>query len=239
MELHYYDSLPSTMDVAREAAQAGAKHLYTVIAKTQSAGRGRLDRQFFSPVGGLYVTTVLRTGLSPTEYGAVTPCAAVCVMRAIKAVCGVSPRIKWVNDLLLDGKKICGILTQSGVDQSGVPYLLLGIGINLGGIAFPPELCEIAGAVPCTDKEKLLGGILRELSSLESDVRSASWLADYKHACAVLSREVKLIENERQKKVFVLDILPNGALFVQNEDGKREEISSGEITLRLTRSEQK
>lgn len=236
MEIHDYDTLPSTSATAAEAARAGAGHLYTVVAREQTAGRGRLNRGFFSPRGGLYFTTVLRTGLTPAQYGAVTPFAALAVARAIQRVCGICVQIKWVNDLLLEGKKLCGILAESGTDVNGVPYLLLGIGINIGERSFPKELREIATALPHADKERLLTEILLELDDVQRAVEQGSWLAEYKESSCVLSREVYLYEGDAQRRAFVLDILPNGMLFIRNEQGIEEELCTGEISLRLTQN---
>lgn len=233
MELHYFDELPSTSQTAALAAREGAAHLYTVVAARQTAGRGRLQRSFYSPEGGLYFSTVLRTALTPAQYGAVTPFAAVAVMRAITRVCGVPPKIKWVNDLLLDGKKICGILAESGRDVTGTPYIILGIGINTGKTDFPSELREIATFVPCPDKNVLLRAVLHELADVEREVREGTWLEAYRAHSAVIGREVCVIEGEGRRYATALDVLPSGALLVQDETGKSEELCGGEISLRL------
>lgn len=234
MEIVYYPVLPSTSETAKEAAREGAPHLYTVAAERQTAGRGRLDRRFFSPPGGLYFSTVLRTRLTPAQYGAITPFAAVAVSRALSRVCGVTPEIKWVNDLLLGGKKICGILAESGTDRKGEPFVILGIGINTGTAAFPAELREIAACVPCEDRDALLAAVLDELAGVESAVENESWLAAYRAASCVLSREVEIVTGAERRRVRALDILPSGALLVQSADGTAEELRGAEISLRVT-----
>ena len=234
MEIVKYPVLPSTSAVAAEAAKNGAKHLYTVVAERQTAGRGRLERRFFSPEGGLYFSTVLRTGLSPAEYGAVTPFAAVAVFRAISRVCGVVPEIKWVNDLLLHGRKICGILAESGTDKKGAPYLILGIGVNTGTADFPAELRDIAARVPCRDRDALLAAVLAELADTEHAVKSGSWLADYRRHSCVLARDVEIVEGNARRRARALDILPSGALSVRLENGRTEELYGAEISLRVT-----
>ena len=234
MELHYFDVLPSTSLTAAEAAKEGAGHLYTVIAARQTAGRGRLQRGFHSPTGGLYFSTVLRTGLSPLQYGAVTPYAALAVHRAILRVCGVHTGIKWVNDLLLEGKKVCGILAESGTDKAGKPYLLLGIGINIGDIVFPEELKEIAASLPCPDKDVLLRAVLEELDGVERAVSSGEWRTPYRNASVVIGREVTVIKGEQKATAIAEDVLSSGALLVKYPDGTHEELCVGEISLRLT-----
>ena len=144
MELHVYETLPSTNRTAHEAAQSGAQEFYTVIAKEQTAGRGRLSRSFHSPLGGTYFSTVLRPTVPIAQYGTITPVAAVAVHRALHALTGVRTEIKWINDLLLDGRKVCGILAESGTDLAGKPFVVLGIGINTADVDFPPELWHTA-----------------------------------------------------------------------------------------------
>ena len=239
MKIVYYPVLPSTSQTARVAAIEGAPHLYTVAAERQTAGKGQSDRRFFSPRGGLYFSTVLRTRLAPAQYGAITPYAAVAVFRALSRVCGVTAKIKWVNDLLLDGKKICGILAESGVDRTGEPFVILGIGINTGTAEFPAELREIAGRVPCADRDALLSAVLNELSGVDAAVESADWLAEYRAASCVLSREVEIVTGAQRRRASALDILPNGALLVRNEDGAEEELHGAEISLRVTQDPKK
>ena len=234
MEIYYFDELASTSQTTAAAAKNGASHLYTVVAKRQIAGRGRLDRSFFSPEGGLYFSTVLRTALTLSQYGAITPFAGVAVCRAIKRLCGVTPTVKWVNDLLLDGKKICGILAESGTDKYGQPYVILGIGINTGECEFPPELSHIAGHLPCACKEELLREILKELSNVEQGVLSASWVEEYRENSAVIGKEITVSENKNTYTATATDILPSGALCVRLSDGTEKTLYGQEITLRLS-----
>ena len=236
MKIEFFDTLESTSRTAAEAARSGATHLYTVVAARQTAGRGRLTRSFFSPRGGLYFSTVLRTELLPCEYGALTPFAAVAVHRALQRVCGVCAQIKWVNDLLLDGRKICGILAESGMDASGQPYVVLGIGVNTGDAAFPPELQEIAGNVTCADKHALLREILAELQHAQDAVRRADWLKEYKENSCILGQRVTLYEGEKIREGVALDVFSDGALLLRLTDGKTERINGGEISLRVTQN---
>ena len=234
MEIQYYETLPSTSRTAADAAREGAPHLYTVVAAHQSEGRGRMSRRFFSPTGGLYFTTVLRSKLTPKEYGAITPFAALAVARAIERTCGVRVQIKWINDLLLDGKKVCGILAESGMDKNGVPYVLLGIGINTGDTVFPPELKDIAASIPACDKHALLLAVLQELDSTDDAIYSKEWTTEYRQRSAVIGREVNVIEGERTRRATALDIDDAGALIVRFEGGEMGELHGGEISLRLT-----
>ncbi len=228
----HYPVLESTNITAGEAAKNGCEALYTVVADTQTAGRGRLDRKFYSPSSGLYFSTVLRPGFPITRYGLVTPFAAVAVHRAIVRVCGVMPKIKWVNDLLLDGKKICGILSESGTDNGGAPYIVVGIGINTGNAAFPPELAEIAGRLPCEDRGELLRAILSELAHCNEELAGDAWLAEYRANAAFIGERVLYSDGQNSGEAVCMGISPEGALLLQTEDGHTAAYSFGEISVK-------
>ena len=137
MDWVHLEETDSTNRVAKELARQGAPHGTVVSAKRQTAGRGRLGRRFCSPEGGIYLSVLLRTDLPPEDRALLTPMAAVAVCRTVERLCGVRPDIKWVNDLYLEGKKVCGILCERTGDA-----VIVGVGLNLktpeGG--FPPEL---------------------------------------------------------------------------------------------------
>lgn len=229
--------LESTNITAAEAAGDGCEALFTVVADTQTAGRGRLDRKFYSPSSGLYFSTVLRPGFPMSKYGLVTPFAAVAVHRAISRVCGVAPKIKWVNDLLLDGKKICGILSESGTDKKGEPYIVVGIGINTGDAPFPAELSEIAGHVPCADRGALLRAVLTELSHCDEELARGTWLAEYRGNAAFIGEQVLYSDGQTYKEATCLGISPAGALRLRFEDGRTAEYAFGEISVRSSQKQ--
>ena len=230
--IRYFEELPSTNDAAREAAQNGAPAYFTVAASRQTAGRGRQGRTFASPPGGAYFSVVLRPRLSPAGYGLITPFAALAVRRAVRETAHVDLDIKWVNDLLYRGKKVCGILSESGTDRGGAPFVILGIGINTQKSVLPPELDAIAGCVPYGDDRALIDAVVRQLREGRTEMESGAFLADYRRACVSLGREVILFENGASETVFALDIAPNGGLIVQCADGSRKTVVGGEISLR-------
>lgn len=232
MELHIFDSLPTTNRTAHEAALTGAKEFYTVVAKEQTAGRGRLLRSFHSPVGGTYFSTVLRPTLPMTHFARITPVAAVAVHRALFKLTGVKTEIKWVNDLLLDGKKVCGILAESGVDGEGNPFVILGIGINTAEVTFPAELQHQATFIPYQEPVALVEAILNELAAYEQSIETGSWLSYYRSHCAFLGEDVMVIKDDTIRHGTALDILADGALRVRFENGNIEELRGGEISLR-------
>jgi len=232
MEVHFYHELPSTNSAAAAAARAGAAEFYTVVAERQTAGRGRMERSFFSPAGGTYFSTVLRPQMPMSAYGRLTPMAAVAVHRALCHLTGTVTEIKWINDLLLDGKKVCGILAESGTDHNGEPFVILGIGINTADVDFPPELWHTATYIPCEDRMALIGAILAELAEYEAMARQVAWLPYYREYCAFLGETVLVSEGERVRRGVALDVLEDGALRVDFGDGSVEELRGGEISLR-------
>ena len=231
-QIRFFKELPSTNDAARAAAISGAPAYYTVAAERQTAGRGRLGRTFVSPPGGTYLSVVLRPPFDASHYGRITPYAAVAVRRAIMELTPAAPDIKWVNDLLLDGKKVCGILAESGRDAAGAPFVILGIGINTGKAALPPELAGVAGHIPYDDPKTMAAAVVRHLSAGEAALQSGAFLAEYRSACVSLNRRVTLLAGTRQEAVFALDIAENGELVVRHDDGRTETVAGGEISLR-------
>lgn len=235
MEIKVYDEIPSTQELAFTAAREGAKEFYTVLARRQNAGRGRLNRRFLSPPGGTYFSTVLRPEYPAERYVLLTPFAAVCVRRALLSLIGVRADIKWVNDLLLDGKKICGILSGSGIDQNGVPFAVVGIGINTG-TELPEEVREFAACAPFLHPEQLCRAILSELSEHHSAVAAGDFLPEYQAACRFLGQPVRIIAPAGEQRVATaLSIGPLGELVLREENGEIHAIYGDEISLRPTK----
>ena len=232
MKIVHYPVLESTNLTAAAAAKEGCEALYTVVADRQTAGRGRLDRKFFSPPSGLYFSTVLRPGFPAEKYGLVTPFAAVAVHRALKKVCHVHAKIKWVNDLLYNGKKICGILSVSGTDLSGKPYIVVGIGINTGDAAFPAELEGIAGHVPCKDRGALLRAVLEELAGCDAALDGGGWLTEYRENTAFIGERVTFSDGKNTGEAICLGVSETGALRLLSKDGTVAEYAFGEISVK-------
>ncbi len=238
MEIH--DLLDSTNNRAKALAAAGAPHGTTVIADSQSGGRGRLGRSFFSPEhSGVYMTVILRPDCTPERAGMLTSLAAVAAARAVEKVCGADVKIKWVNDLYLNGRKICGILTEAGfgLEAGRLEYAVTGIGINVNRMEFPPELREIAtsvgnetGAVP--DRNRLIAEILNELSAIYGDLETGTFLEESRRRSNVIGRTVTVTEGEKHYSAKVLDIDGQGRLVIETETG-RNCLNYGEVSLKL------
>ena len=191
---------------ARQLAAEGAADGTVVVADRQTAGRGRLGRSFQSPGGqGIYLTALLRPDLPPERLSPVTAMAGVAVCRAVERLCGVSPGLKWPNDPVLDGKKLCGILTELSLEgeTARVQELVLGIGINVSQRPedFTPEVREIATSLVqalghAVSRPALAAEIIREVDRLCAALAAGEtgpYLAEYRRRCVNLGRTVRLL----------------------------------------------
>lgn len=238
----------STNQEVKRRALEGAGEGLVVLSEEQTAGKGRKGRSFFSPVGtGIYMSVLFR----PTEEQSkdvvlVTTAASVAVCRAIRKVLGEEPEIKWVNDVYLRGKKICGILTEAVSDfESGrIDTVVVGIGINYripeGG--YPEELNDIIGAVCTQDqvipRNTLVAAVLNELYALYEGLAQRTYMEDYRKWSNVIGKEVRYstgVDNNDQaawEYGTALDIDKDGGLIVRLQNGEDKVLRTGEITLR-------
>lgn len=239
--LEIHEQLDSTNNRAKALAAAGAPHGTAVIADSQTGGRGRLGRSFFSPEhSGVYMTVILRPDCAPEQAGLLTSLAAVAAARAVEKVSGADVKIKWVNDLYLNDKKICGILTEAGLglEAGRLEYAVVGIGINVNRMAFPPELKEIATSIgnetgTAPDRNRLIAEILNELDALYGDLETGAFLAESRRRSNVIGRTVTVMEGGRQYPARALDIDSQGRLVIETEAGKAC-LNYGEVSLKLT-----
>lgn len=241
-KLKVFDTLASTNSYCREQLRTGeAVHGMVVAANTQTAGRGRQGRSFYSPPGsGLYFSLVLRQAIEIDDGALLTACAAVAVARAIDALCHTYTQIKWVNDLYLDGRKCCGILTEGSVSlESGkIDSAVLGIGINIRctQTALPESLRDtvtsLEEAVPgCrVCRAQLLAAVLWELEQCISRLSERQFLPEYRHRCFLIGETVTYrADDGTEKKVAVLDIDNRCGLMVRDAFGQVQTLRAGEI----------
>ena len=237
------ESVSSTNDLLKAAAEQGADEGYVIAAVEQTGGKGRMGRSFFSPESGLYFSILLRPKISAQDSLMITTAAAVSVTRAIETVCGKSCGIKWVNDVFFDGLKICGILTEASVDfeTGGLQYAVVGIGINIANPAadFPSELQGIAGALydsmPQEEdiKNRLCGEILNCLYGYYRELPARTFMEEYKARSVLIGREINVIRGERTVGDVAVGIDDYARLLVRYKDGSEEYISAGEVSIRL------
>ena len=240
-ELEIHDRLDSTNNRAKALAASGAKHGLTVIADSQSGGRGRLGRSFFSPEhSGLYMTCILRPECTPEKAGLLTSLAAVATAQAIEAAAETEVRIKWVNDLYIGDKKICGILSEAGLGMEAgrLEYAVVGIGVNVNRMVFPAELRDIATSIGnetgrAPDRNRLAAEILNRLESLWGQLESGAFLAESRRRSNVIGRTVTVIEGGKTYSARALDIDDQGRLVIETGAG-RTCLNYGEVSLKLT-----
>ncbi|MBQ8381055.1 MAG: biotin--[Clostridia bacterium] len=239
-ELFYYESTDSTNTRAKELARSGReKRDAFFIAKTQSAGRGRLGRSFSSAEGGLYLSYLTYPDMPAKDVLLLTVFAAVCVCDTVFETAGIRPGIKWVNDVLISGKKLSGILTEGAFDEIGrLKYAVVGIGVNLYDIGFPPEISDIAvsleGAVGkrvgYSDFALRLCKRLSSFDPSENDI----YIEKYREYSAVLGKEVRVLDPGGEYLAAVVAINQDGSLTViPKGSGEERRVFSGEISIKL------
>ena len=233
--LRVYDTIDSTNTEAKRYAMSGGAVPCAFLAETQTAGRGRMGRSFYSPDGtGIYLSLLLGAERRFDPVG-VTTAAAVAVRRGIETVCGIETEIKWVNDLYYQGKKVCGILAESFFADD-VRYFVVGVGINLYTSDFPEELRQIAGGLLSEEKGlrgRLASEVIRNLYELTHRRDREEIMADYRAHSMVLGRQITYVENGRVREGVATAIDENGRLTVHLPDGTPAILASGEISLRV------
>ena len=215
--LFVYDTIDSTNNLAKTMARDGAKSGTVIISNHQTAGRGRQGRSFYSPENsGIYLSYIPKTDIPLEKVVYITTAVSVAVARAINKVCGVYPKIKWVNDLYLDDKKVCGILTEAVQSTDGnLCGVVVGVGINCSSV-FPAELEDIAGNIPLENgdiKNLLSKELITNLDSLEEMLKSGEYISEYRENSIVLGRWIKIL-NEENSEYFVKDIGEFGELIL-------------------------
>lgn len=238
MEVH--EALDSTNTRAKALAASGAPHGYLVVADSQSGGKGRMGRAFFSPErSGVYITYVLRPDMLAEKAVMITSMAAVAVARAIEALADVEVKIKWVNDLFINDRKVCGILCEASMDfETGrLEYAVLGIGVNVAKMEFPPELREIATSVEneCgahVSRSRLIAEISNQLEALYGQLETREFMAESRARSNVIGRDVTVLRGDERFEARVLDIDDQGRLVIRTEAGVSR-VGSGEISIKL------
>ncbi len=232
----------STNNEAKRLLAAGKSETALVVAETQTAGRGRQGRSFYSPEqSGLYLTLILQPEAGLADALSITTRAAVATVKAIEALTDKKPLIKWVNDLYLDGKKICGILTEAIADfESGaVANVVVGIGVNVGTELFPAELAHTAGSL-CPGRplrNALAAQIAAQLLEAAQDLTDTGYLDFYRSRSLVIGREIIYYQAGQAHGATALGIDDKGGLIVGDGEGNTRILSSGEISLRLAPQE--
>lgn len=243
LNLEVLPTLDSTNNYAREKAVLGMPEGYVVIANSQTNGKGRKGREFFSPANtGIYMSLVLRPAqCSLKQATKLTTMAAVAVCEAIEIVSNEKAQIKWVNDVYINEKKVCGILTEAslGLEDNFLEYAIIGIGVNvslpIGG--FPKEIQNIADAIfekaPNDGKNRIAAEILNRFMNYYKLLANENYIEQYRSRNFVIGKEILVSSSGEPKKAVALDIDDDCHLIVKYEDNKTETLSAGEISIKV------
>lgn len=238
----YFDATDSTNVQAKRLAEAHAPHGTLVVSDRQDGGKGRRGRSWASPSGvGIWMSLILRPEIAPSSASMLTLAAALAVREGIREETGLSPLIKWPNDLVLNGMKICGILTEMSTELMEIQYVITGIGINVNQREFPPEIRDTATSLSLEAgrsfrRSSLIAAILK---AFEKDYTAflktgdLSLLLEEYNACLVnRGKEVCILDPSGEYRAVAEGIDESGSLLVTLPDGTRREIISGEVSVR-------
>ena len=236
-----FAQIDSTNSYLKAEARRGAPDGRCAIADRQTAGRGRAGRPFRSDAGqGVYLSMLLRPNCAPTAAMTMTAHVAVAVCRALEA-CGVQPGIKWTNDLVLGTKKLCGILTEIGIEAESreVDYAVVGIGINCARVDLPPEVSAMSASLEAftgqkPDRARLAAALVRSLCELEQALftEKDAWLREFAAHCITIGQDVKLVRGDDVTYAHADGIDEEAALLVTYADGTKAAVASGEVSVR-------
>lgn len=241
-QIHYFETIDSTNNYAKKIAQDGFEEGTIVLSDEQTGGRGRLGRNWVSPPGtGLWMSIILRPNIEPFEAAKITEIAAGAVAKAIDRLTDAEPGIKWPNDIIINKKKVCGILTEMSAELNYINFVVVGIGINVNTEEFPQGIDEIATSIKKAtgmhiSRKDLFLTIIREFEGLYYDFIEAGSLEKTIKICkeksVVIGKKVRIINKDKVMIAEALDINKNGELVIRKENGEIINIISGEISVR-------
>ena len=241
LDISIFAELDSTNTYLKKLAREGAEEGTVIIAERQTAGRGRLGRSFYSDANGLYMSLLLRPRVAAENAVHITAMAAVAMAKAVERISGKDAQIKWVNDIFINGKKVCGILCESAFDENAVTdYVVIGAGVNItepkGG--FPEDIRGVAGALfheseTAEHRPELAAAFLEELFKEYEKLNEGHFLAEYRRRSLVTGRRVAVIAPNGTREGTAVAIDDDCRLVVSFDGGETEHISTGEVSVRL------
>lgn len=238
----YYDELPSTNLQAKLAAEEGASQGTLIVADMQTAGRGRRGKGWSSPRGvNVYFTLLLKPDYDTDLTSMVTLVMGLAVAEGIRRTCGVRAEIKWPNDVVADGKKICGILAEMSVEREYIHYVVIGVGINVGKQEFPPEIAQSATSLwqECgrsVSRSQLTANVMQAFEdrydAFRRDGNLAGLMDDYNSLLVSRGREVRVLDPKGEFQGISRGINERGELLVERRDGEVTAVYAGEVSVR-------
>jgi BirA family biotin operon repressor/biotin-[acetyl-CoA-carboxylase] ligase len=240
----YLHEIGSTNDLAKELANYGAPEGTIVIAETQTTGRGRLNRKWFSPRGGLYFSIILKPKLKAKETIKLVFVAGLAVAEVLHENYGLNVETKWPNDVLVNGRKVCGILSEMNTKGERVNYVVIGVGINANvnvKKGFPEELKTVATSIENelgrkVRLEELLKLLLEKLDILYEQFLEEGFLQvlkRWKEYASFLGKEVEVMDEVKRLHGLALDVDDEGALVIKLEDGTVKRVFVGDVSLKI------
>ena len=240
--IEVYKTVTSTNDLAKQSALDLKPEGTVIVAREQTAGRGRKGRSFYSPMStGVYISVLLRPELTAEKTLYITTAAAVAVAKAIEKISGKEAKIKWVNDIFVDGKKVCGILTEGAIDfETGkMQYAVLGIGVNIKKPEndFPSEIQNIAGSVfDTTDKEVssiIVAEILNNFMNYYKNLASKPFYEEYKKRMFLIGKHLTVYSGKDSYPAVAIDLDKELSLIVKDENGNIKKLNTGEVSIKI------
>lgn len=239
----HFDSIESTNSKAKQLADKGEAHGTIVISEEQTKGRGRLGRCWTSPkYKGVFMSIILRPELNPVDAAKLTQTAAAAVVKATSEL-GISTSVKWPNDIVLNHKKVCGILTEMNAELTRINYVVVGLGINVNieEFEFGEDIKDIATSLKIQTKapvnrKELVAGILNNFEYLynrfidDNDIESSINIC--RENSAIIGKKIMIIKREKNTEATAINIDDEGRLLVEYTDGKQESLISGEVSIR-------
>ncbi|HHV12252.1 MAG TPA: biotin--[acetyl-CoA-carboxylase] ligase [Clostridiales bacterium] len=241
-QLEVKQTVTSTNILAKEAAAKGAKEGTVIIAREQTDGRGRMGRSFYSPdSSGIYFSIILRPTLNLEDSLLITTSTAVAVAKAIESIAQVEASIKWVNDIFIEDKKVCGILTEASLnfENGGLEYAVVGIGINTWTRSFPGEIQQTAGSLfqnkpddaPVTSM--LVAEVLNNIAESMNSLTDKKYLEEYRKRSFLLGKDILVLKGKDTTPAKAIDIDEKARLVVEYADHTTEALVSGEVSTRI------
>jgi len=229
--IHYFPEIGSTMDAARELAKKGAGEGTIVIAEAQTRGRGRLSREWLSPEGGIYFTLVLRPRISPAYAPRINLMASVAVAATIRKLFGLKAELKWPNDVLIEGRKVCGILAEMDAEMDVVNFVNVGIGIN-ANTSIPQFEKTVTSLKDMLGREiarkEFLSVLLMEIERQQPLLMKADLLEEWKKLSVTLNKDVRIVAPGEVIVGRAIDIDTTGALIVKDRNGSLKKAMAGD-----------
>lgn len=233
----YLDTVDSTNKYARELAAQGAQHGTLVLADTQTGGRGRRGRSWISPAGeGIFMSLILRPDLPPSRVAKLSLLTALAVANAIERATGLDARIKWPNDIVIEGRKVCGLLLEMDADESAVHSVVAGVGINVHQTAFEEAIAHTASSLDLLggrrfDRAAIVAAFLEafeEAMEMDEDAMMRAYCA----RSATLGQRVQVISLTGTYTGTAEGVTESGSLLVMGDDGERREVLAADVSVR-------